>query len=208
MKLYQLFNYFISLLVICSPLSALPYLLAHRRSPKEKRKIGLIAAIATGVILTVVTWIGPSLLEALGIRIPAFQCAGGIVVFLVALSMLNAQVSRMKQTSEDQQAVEEKESIAIVPLAIPLMAGPGAMSTVIAHASSFPDWTSQVYMTGIDLLVAAILGGILYSAHLIEKVLGPTGINVINRIGGLILAAMAMESFAQGMVGLFPRLTY
>jgi multiple antibiotic resistance protein len=196
-------NYFISLLVICSPLSALPYLLAHRRSPEQKRRIGVIAAIATGIILIVVTWLGPFLLEILGIRIPAFQCAGGIVVFLVALSMLKAEVSGIKQTSEDQRAVEEKESIAVVPLAIPLMAGPGAMSTVIAHASAFPGWKNQLAMSVIDLLVAAILGLVLYSAHFIEKMLGPTGINVVNRIGGLILAAMAMESFAQGIEGLF-----
>lgn len=208
MKISQIVNYFISLLVICSPLSALPALLnmTHGQSEKEKRATGVVASFAVGVILVVVTWIGEPILEVLGISINAFQIAGGFVVVMLAFSMLNAEQSRIKQTTEDQKEAKHKESIAVVPLAIPIMAGPGAMSTVIVAASEFPGVVNKLFLAFSALLVAVVLGVVLYFAASIEKVLGQTGINIVNRIGGLILAAIAVESIANGVLGLFPGL--
>lgn len=206
MDLAQLFNYFISLLVICSPLSALPALLglSDGKTLEEKKRIGVVAGFAVGVILVFVTWIGGPLLDFLGIRVPAFQIAGGVVVFLLSLSMLNAKQSRMKQAQEDQSEAKHKESIAVVPLAIPIMAGPGAISTVIVAVKDYPGFLNHFYMSLSAICAAAALGVVLYFAGNIEKMLGHTGINIINRLGGLILAAMAVESLAKGAIGLFP----
>ena len=111
MNFTQIVNYFISLLVVCSPFAALPALLnlTQGMTLKEKKNTGLVAAVAVVVILISMTWIGSSFLSFLGITIPAFQITGGIVVFLLAFSMLNAQVSRMKQTIEDQKEAQKKK---------------------------------------------------------------------------------------------------
>lgn len=206
MKFNQLVHYCISLLVICSPFSALPALLGMTQglSIEEKKRTGVVAGIAVGVILIVMTWIGSDFLSFLGISLPSFQLAGGVVVFLLALSMLNAEMSRMKQTTEDQREAKSKDSIAIVPLAIPLMAGPGAISTVIISVGNFPGIVNQIYMSLCAAFVALVLGLTLYSATRLEKMIGFTGINIINRLAGLILAAMAVEMLAKGAVGLFP----
>jgi multiple antibiotic resistance protein len=204
MNLSDIVNYFISLFVVCSPLSALPALLnlSYGRSADEKRKIAIKASMAVAIILVVVTWIGLPFLNIFGIRIPAFQIAGGFVLGLVALSMLNAQPSRIQQTTEDQAEALHKVSIAVVPLAMPIMAGPGAITTVIVGASNWTGPLNHIYLTICAVLVALTTGSILYFASDLERVLKHTGINVITRIGGLILASMAVQSIANGVHGL------
>ncbi len=208
MEFTQLLSYFVSLLVICNPLSALPALLAltHGRTLEEKKRTGVLAGFAVAVILVLCTWVGGPLLQFLGISVGAFQVAGGIVVFMIALSCLNAEVSRIKQNSEDQKEAQRKDSIAVVPLAIPIMAGPGAISTVIVQVYSFPDFLSQLYMSICALLVATTLAIALYFAGNVEKVLGQSGINIVSRVSGLILAAIAIETISKGVLGLFPYL--
>lgn len=204
MNFTQIINYFISLLVVCSPFSALPALLnlTEGMTAKEKKSTGATAGLAVGAILITMTWIGSSFLQFLGISIPAFQITGGIVVFLLAFSMLNAQVSRMKQTIEDQKEAKKKDSVAIVPLTIPIIAGPGAISTVIIENGNHPGIINQVFMTICAVLVALVIGVTLYFAGNIEKFLGQTGINIFNRIAGLILAAMAIQMLGKGILEL------
>jgi multiple antibiotic resistance protein len=213
MGLTDLVNYFISLLVICSPFSALPALLTLTQglSDEEKRRTGVIAGMGVGIILIVVTWIGGPALNFLGITVPAFQVAGGFVVFMLALSMLNAETSRMKQTTEDQKQTKEdqkvskqRQSIAIVPLAIPIMAGPGAISTVIVTVNNNPGALNQLFLSLCAVLVAFVLGVTLYFSTNFEKVVGQRGINVVNRLAGLILAGMAVQTLSRGIIGLFP----
>ena len=137
MALTDVFNYFLSLLVVCSPLSALPALLnlSFGKTDDEKKKIAVTASFAVAMILVFVTWLGLPLLNLFGIRIPAFQIAGGLVLALVALSMLNGRPNRIQQSKEDSAEGFQKASIAVVPLAMPIMAGPGAITTVIVGAS-------------------------------------------------------------------------
>ncbi len=204
MEFNQFVYYFTSLLVICSPFSALPALLSLTQglSDEAKKRTGKIAGIGVGVILIAMVWIGGPILEFLGISIPAFQVAGGIVVFLLALSMLNAETSRMKQTEEEE--TKAKHSIAIVPLAIPIMAGPGAISTMIVAVNANPGILNQLVLTAVAILVALVLGVTLYFATRFEKMLGQRGINIVNRLAGLILAGMAVQILAKGIIGLFP----
>lgn len=206
MHFSELVNYFISLIVICSPFSALPALLSltHGMSDKEKGHTGLVAGFSVGVILVSMTWVGGPLLDFLGISVPAFQVAGGFVIFMLAMAMLNAETSRIKQTSEDQKEAKHKESVAVVPLAIPIMAGPGAISTVIVTVKDYPGLMNQVYLSIGGIVVALVLGTTMYFAGRLEKLLGHTGINIVNRIAGLILAAMSIQTVAHGVIGLFP----
>ena len=206
MQFNEIVDYFTSLLVICSPFSALPALirLTQGMSDHEKRRTGVTAGIAVGVILVVMTWVGAPLLDFLGISVSAFQVAGGFVVFMLAMAMLNAETSRIKQTTEDQKEARHKHSIAIVPLAIPIMAGPGAISTVIVAVNNHPGILNQVYYSCGAVLVALVLGITLYFSAHFEKMLGQTGINIVNRLAGLILAAMAVQTLSRGIIGLFP----
>ena len=201
MKIPAIINYFVSLFMLCSPLTAIPVFLnlTHGRSREARSRIAVLLGVAVGIILVVTTWIGGSLLEILGIRIPAFQCAGGIIVFLLALSMLNAQMSPMRQTEEEEKA---KAVIPIVPLAIPVMAGPGALSGVIVAANTYSSFSDLVVLSLCGAFLGVITALILYFGMQLEKKLGPSGLNVVTRIGGLILAALAVEIFVQGMEGL------
>jgi multiple antibiotic resistance protein len=139
----------------------------------------------------------------LGIKLPAFQVAGGVVLFILALSMLNAEESPIKQTVEEVKE-RKSESGAIVPLAIPIIAGPGAISSIIVDVNQFPGLLNQIVLSISAILVALVMGVILYFAANLEKMIGSSGINVINRLGGLILAAIAIQSLANGVMGLFP----
>ncbi len=205
MNFSDLMSYFVSVLVICSPFSALPALLAltRGRSLEEKRKTGIVTGFAVGVILLICTWMGGPLLQFLGISVSAFQCAGGIVVFMTALSFLNADAGKTQQETEEGMEGRRKDSIAVVPLAIPIIAGPGAISAVIVNVYEFPGILNQFYMSLCGIAVAFVLGFILFFAGNIEKWLGHAGINIVNRIGGLILASIAVEMFAKGIMGLF-----
>jgi multiple antibiotic resistance protein len=205
MVLTDVFNYFISLLVVCSPLSALPALLnlCYGKSDAEKKKIAITASFAVAVILVIVTWIGLPLLNIFGIHIPAFQIAGGSVLALVAFTMLNGRPNRIQQSREDESEVMHKASIAIVPLAMPIMAGPGAITTVIVGASIWTGPLSHLYLSFCAILVALTTGSVLYFAGSIERMLKHTGIHLVTRIGGLILASMAVQSIANGIHGLW-----
>lgn len=206
MSFSQFINHFIALLVIANPLSALPAVLRITRNQtlEEKRKTGLISAFVVGVILLVSTWIGAPLLMILGIKLPAFQVAGGVVIFLMSLSMLSAEESPMKQTAEEQKEKRTETTGAIVPLAIPIIAGPGAISTIIVSVNQFPGVLNQIFFSCASILVAFAMGVILYFAGNVEKILGQAGINIINRLGGLILAAISIQILATGITGLFP----
>lgn len=203
----QFVNHFIALLVIANPLSALPAVLriTQNMTIPEKKQAGITTAFAVGIILVMVTWIGIPLLMILGIQLPAFQVAGGLVLLMMAFSMLNAEESAIKSTTEEQKEKKTASSV-IVPLAIPIIAGPGAISAVIVSVNNYPGLLNQLMITASCTLVALSMGVLLYFASNLERVLGKAGINIINRVGGLILAAISVQSLANGIIGIFPGL--
>jgi multiple antibiotic resistance protein len=203
MKTAIAINYFVSLFMLCNPLTAIPVFLnlTQGRSLKTRGRIALVLGFAVGVILVVTTWIGGAFLDVLGIRVPAFQCAGGIIVFLLAISMLNAQMSPMRQIEEEEKI---DAAVPIVPLAIPVMAGPGALSAVVVMANTYTSILDLCILSFCAIAVAFVAAISLYFADPLERKLGPSGLNVVTRIGGLILAALAVEIFVQGIEGLFP----
>jgi multiple antibiotic resistance protein len=206
MSLSDFANHFVALLVITNPLSALPAFLrvTHDQSHAQKKDTAIIATIAIGVILLIATWIGTPLLAILSIGLPAFQVAGGLVLILLAFSMLNATESSIKQTPEEQKEKIKRDSGAIVPLAIPIIAGPGAISTLIVSVNQHPGLENQIILSITSIVVTLVMGTVLYFAASLEKMIGQQGINIFNRIGGLLLAAIAIQALANGAIGLFP----
>jgi len=195
-------NYFVTIFMLCSPITAIPVFLSlsQGRHKSDRMKIGIYSGTAVATILVIATWFGESILGVLGIRIAAFQCAGGIIVMLLALSMLNATVSPIRQSTDETSG--KVPTIAVVPLAIPLMAGPGAISAVIVSANRFSGFENLIQMTICNVAIGVVTTFLLIFALPIEKKLGSTGLNLVTRIGGLILSAMAVEIFTSGLEGL------
>ena len=188
-----------SLFVIVDPLAAVPAFIAmtpNDTAAERTRTAKLACFVMTGVLLAF-AYAGKWIFKFLGITMPAFQIAASIVLLLVALDMLRAQRSRMLETKEETAAGAEKTDIAVTPLAIPMLAGPGAISTAIllqAEASKAPNnfWFS-VALCGCILLVSLASYGILRMAAHGAKSLNPMALKISTRIMGLLLAAVAIQ---------------
>ena len=202
-------RFFIALFVIIDPFAAVPIFLVLTKSftPREQGRIANITAITVLLVLVVAALSGEKLLEGMGTSLASFRVGGGIVLLLMALSMLRAQSDTMRTTPAEEAEAGDRNAIAVVPLAIPLLAGPGSISNVIIqmHRSEMP-YHSLVVIATIAL-VCILLWLVLRMATLIGKKLGHIGLNVINRLFGLILAAIAVEIMANGLRELFPVLS-
>lgn len=200
---------FISLLVIVNPIGAIPLFisLTPNQDEFEKKRTARLAAIAVAMVLVVSAMIGEHLIRFFGISIASFQVGGGILVLLVAVSMLNAQVGPVRQTREEQAEAQTKSNIAVVPLAIPLLTGPGSVSTVIIYAQKAASWLDYLVLAGSGIAIGLMVWGALNLAGPIARLLGQTGINVATRLMGLLLAAIAVEIMAEGLLRLFPVLS-
>lgn len=193
-------QFLLSLFVICSPLTAIPVLLAltPRASTKDRRLTGLKVGLSCGVILVLTTWLGGPFLTFLQVKVASFQVTGGLILLLLGLSMLSQDsVKHNKDLNEDSSA------IIVVPMAIPLLAGPGAISTMIVQASVHPSIMDKIYLSFAGIALGGMIAVILYFSTRIEKVLGAKGLNVATKLGGLILAALAIETLSNGVAGLF-----
>lgn len=200
---------FISLLVIINPLGAIPiYIsLTSRHASADRIHIINTASIAVGVILLVTAFIGESLLDLFGISIGSFEIGGGLLVLLMAISMIkNAQGLSTQATKEEKEEAFSKENVGVVPLALPLLAGPGAISSMIIAANKAIYWYEIVLLGVIGCLVALVIWGALKLADPISRLLGKTGINIATRIMGLLLAAISIEFIVEGIKALFPTL--
>lgn len=197
---------FISLLVIVNPIGAIPLFisLTPHQDEAEKKRTARVAAIAVALVLLISAAVGEHLIRFFGISIASFQVGGGILVLLVAVSMLNAQVGPVRQTIEEQAEAETKSNIAVVPLAIPLLTGPGSVSTVIIYAQKAAAWLDYVILAGSGVAIGLLVWGALNLAGPIARLLGQTGINVATRLMGLLLAAIAVEIMSEGLLHLFP----
>ena len=150
MSEYALYaKFFVGMLAIVNPLGAIPLFLAMSsdRTSEDRRRIARNSAIAVAVVLIVAIWAGDAILGFLGIGIPAFRTGGGLLILLMAIAMLHGRQSHMRQTPNEADEASEKENIAVVPLAIPMMAGPGAVSLVIADAHQMTDLSGRAVLS-------------------------------------------------------------
>ncbi len=201
-------RFFTALFVILDPFAAVPIFLVLTKSytAGERGRIANIAAVTVLLVLVIAAMTGESLLQGMGTSLASFRVGGGIVLLLMALAMLRAQTDLMRTTPDEAAEAEDKRAIAVVPLAIPLLAGPGSISTVIIemHRSNTEHHGLLVILS--IALVCLILWLVLRTAAIIGRMLGPIGINIVNRLFGLILAAIAVEIMANGLRELFPAL--
>ena len=199
---------FTSLLAIVNPLGVIPVFVSLTRSSteQERRNIARTTGITVAVILIAAALVGKLLLNFFGVSIASFKVGGGILLLLMSIAMMQAKHTQSKQTPEEAEEAEEKESIAVVPIAMPLLAGPGAISTVIIYANaSFQPLQISVIIIS-SLLVALLTYIALIVANPLSKVMSKTSINIATRLMGLLLAAIAVEFIAGGLSQLLPGL--
>jgi len=184
-----------SLFVIVDPLAVLPAFIAMtpNDSPAERTRMAKIACMVVAGVLLVFGYGGQWVFHVLGITLPAFQMAASITLLLVALDMLRAQRSRVQETSEEMQAGAEKTDIAVTPLAIPMLSGPGAISTVILLQAQAKSFVENVALGGCIVLVSAACYVILRMAAHGAKWLSPIALRISTRIMGLLLASLAVQ---------------
>jgi multiple antibiotic resistance protein len=199
---------FTTLLAIVNPLGVIPIFisLTDGLAEQERKRIARTTSVAVAVVLIASTLIGKLLLNFFGISIASFKVGGGILLLLMSIAMMQAKYTQSKQTPEEAEEAGEKASIAVVPIAMPLLAGPGAISTVIIYADmSFQPFHIGLIIISI-LIIALLTWAALNVAAPIRKILSKTGINIATRLMGLLLAAIAIEFMASGLVQLLPGL--
>jgi multiple antibiotic resistance protein len=202
----ELVKYLVGIFAILNPLGAIPIYLSMMagRSPDEMHRTALKTASAVAIILILAVWVGDGLLSFFGIGMPAFRIAGGLLVLIIAIAMFGARTSPARHTDAEQAEAEAKNDIAVVPMAIPLLAGPGAISLTIVDAHQVAGLADRLILSLGIVGVAAIVWGVLRMAEPIGERLGTSGLNIGTRVMGLILAAMAVQFMADGMLELFP----
>lgn len=201
--------FFISIFAIVNPFSTIPTFvsLAGDLPAPQRRSMTTRSATAVFLILSISYFGGQGLLSFFSIRVASLRVAGGFLIFAMAWSMLHAKVSSAKQSPEEAEEAEggsERNAVAIVPLAMPLLAGPGAISLMIIEAGRGGGVPHHAGVIGVLALLSVSIWLILQSAGPIARVLGQTGMNVASRFMGLILAAIAVEFITSGLSEIFP----
>ena len=179
--------------------------LTAERPRNEAVRIAWTCAFAVTVTLLIVNWSGTVLLNFFGITIDSLRAAGGVIVLLIGLQMLSNK-SEHKGSSAEHEDAKSRASIAVVPLAIPIVAGPGTMATVLVAAQQNPSVLSKFEISVVIMMLAGLTGLLFSFAIPIAERLGASGMGVVTRVMGMILAAIAMGMLAEGLKGLLPGL--
>ncbi|MFO7771916.1 MAG: MarC family protein [Roseovarius gahaiensis] len=195
---------FVTLFVIIDPIGMTPLFVALTQgmNSTKRRAIALRACITSVLILIVFAAFGEAVLGFIGISMPAFRIAGGILLFLTALDMLFERRSKRRKSQADEAEEEDDhDDPSIFPLSIPLIAGPGSITSVILLAGQKPGLEGMAWVSGVMLVVVLIVLVLFLMAGLLERALGRTGINVVTRLLGMLLAALAVQFVLDGLRG-------
>jgi multiple antibiotic resistance protein len=193
---------FVTFLVIIDPVGTLPLFVAltHRQGKEQRRRTATRSIAVAAITLAVFALVGQLVLRLLGIGLPAFRIAGGILLLLLSIDMVFARKSGIRwTTAAETEEAEESVDVAVFPLAIPLIAGPGALTSVILlMGRAHGDLVLQAIVIGLMLLILGLcLVAFLLAMPLMDR-LGVTGINVVDRVFGVILAALAVQNVLDG----------
>ena len=200
----------VTLLAIVNPLAIVPFFIHYTQgfSSAQRRRTIAIASFSAFLVIATSALAGLQILEFFSISLSSFQVGGGMLLLISSMNMLNAQPAEVKpQTNEMEDGAEKAAkgaSIAVVPLTIPLLTGPATMSTVVIYAEKAKTFFQLGTLVGYGVVVALATALCFSLAHPIARVLGKTGIDVMTRLMGLILAALAVEVMAGGLSNLFP----
>ena len=198
----------ISLFAILTPFAAIPVFtrLTDGLSPSQKNRTVTLATFTVAVVLIVSALFGQGILALLGTSLAAFQVGGGLVLILLAFSMLKAETSTVQHRPEESQAVDPRASVGIVPIGIPLLAGPGSISSVIIEMNRQATIAHGTLVIACIVLVCGANWAVLRLAEQIRRIFGQTGLNIMSRLFGLILASIAVQIIAAGLRVLLPGL--
>jgi len=202
------FNSFVVLFIVVDPIGV-AWMFSALTSDVERplqRSMAIRGVAFASAILLVFFFIGDRLLETLGISLPAFRIAGGVLLFLLAIDMIFARQSGLRSTTLSERAeARQREDLSVFPLAFPLLAGPGALTTVLLMASGAgqPGLFTFFAMLGVLLLILLLTLGALLIAPTLLRVLGETGANAVSRLLGLLLAALAVQYVIDGLKASF-----
>lgn len=213
MEPHELIKFTLSLFAIVDPVGVIPvFLLAtDGYSPPQRHAAAWVSAVTVFAVLAVFTFGSTALLDFFGMRLAAFSVGGGLILLLLAIAMVQAHTSPQRQTPEEAREVAQREVVGAVPLGVPLLAGPGAITHVIVAASGGDAGLGETWLRQLSLLPSILLvaGSVWLSFRLSDSIarkLGTTGIHVVTRLMGLIIAGIAVEMIAKGLAELFPGL--
>lgn len=198
---------FVTLLVVIDPPGVVPIFagLTGEASPAERRRMAVRGTLIGAGILLAFALGGEVLLRLLGIELPAFRIAGGVLLLLLSIEMVMAKHSGLRATTSDEEKEgNQRADITVFPLAIPLIAGPGAMTSIVLLMGGEPDLPGKAMILGILGVVLAIMLACLLLTGPVIRLLGVTGINVISRVAGIILAALAVQFVIDGVRAAWP----
>jgi multiple antibiotic resistance protein len=198
----------IALLAIVNPIGVIPFYIHFTEgfTREQRQRTIRVAAFSAFVVIAVSALAGLKIIEFFGISLASFQVGGGTLLLISALQMLNAQPAetRPEDVNEGDTKVDAGDSIAVVPLTIPLLTGPATISTMVIYADKTRHWWELSFLVGYGVVIGIAVWLAFSAAGRIARVLGKTGINVMTRLMGLILAALAVEVMSDGLIKLFP----
>ena len=192
-----------SIFFLVDPFAVVPMFLAMTLDMPEsmRRAMARRSAFTCATVLCVFAAAGSLIFKAFGITLPAFKIAGGIILLLIGLDMLQARQSTTKATPEEQQEGAEKEDASVIPLGIPMLAGPGAISTVMVLVGEAHSVWQHAVVYSVILLTSYVSYLVLSGADHVRRYLGNTGIRIMTRLMGLLLVALAVQFVANGLIG-------
>lgn len=200
----------LSLFAIVDPIGSIPLFLSATFGWSGARRgaAARVAALTVFLVLGVTAFLGEAILRFFDISLASFSVAGGILLMLLAVSMMQARHAPLRQTNDEAQEAAEKGSVGVVPLGVPLLAGPGAISQVIifSHSPGTDGLLHQALLLAPIALVALSTWLVFRAAMPLSTRLGATGIHIVTRLMGLIIAAISVEMIARGLGVLFPGL--
>ncbi len=193
-----------SIFFLVDPFAAIPSFIAITAGvdAARRRRMARKAAVTCWIVLTAFALAGQFIFRLFGIRLPAFEIAGGLILLLIGIDMLEARRSPTQESSDETQEAAAREDAGIVPLGIPMLAGPGAISSVMVLVGEAPNrWQMLAILVSIAITALASFG-VLSGADRLRRLLGETGIRILVRIMGLLLVALAMQFFVNGLTDL------
>lgn len=195
----------LGLLSVVNPLGAIPIFLSltAEEQPASRSKIGSVAAFSVGIILLVAMFVGAPLLKGLGISLSSFRIAGGILILLMALKIMLNEGTGSQNIKTAEPIPQENHSAAVVPISMPLLAGPGAISAVILFAQQNKTLWEEVALVLSIIVTALVVWLCLSAAPQLARILGVTGMRIMSRIMGLLLAALGVEFISKGLMASF-----
>ncbi|WP_284442969.1 YchE family NAAT transporter [Buchnera aphidicola] len=203
-------KFFIGLCALVNPIGMIPIFttMTNNQSFLERKKTNLIANVSASLILLISLFFGADILNIFGISINSFRIAGGILIISIAFSMISGQFIKKIKKTKDKKEENKLDNISVVPLAMPLIAGPGAISSTIVWSTYYSSWMNLFLCSLVIFLFSFVCWLCFEAAPCVVQILGKTGINIITRVMGLLLMSLGIEFIIIGIKSIFPGLLH